>query len=355
MAIFHLNAQALSRKDGRSAIASAAYRAGAVLTDAASGEVFDFTKKGGIVSAAILLPDNAPTWAQNRQELWARAEAAERRGDACIAHEIEIALPHELTAAERQQLAHDFARHIVAKTGCAVDVAIHRPQKSKGQDERNHHAHLLVTERGFDGDSFAKKKCQLFRRDSSADFVTHLRETCANMTNRYLVAKGLDPISAKSHADRGISKPASTHDGWALTKAKRAVRRIERQLADVRQEIEQHPAAAAALAPAAASANVETVKPTASLAAGLYLALPSEMHLKPPSPFTRRPTKDKDEEDAARAAVRQQQEPPAPPPPQQEQDRGEDTLTALLRPTTPPPAPTTPAGQGRAPAPRPGR
>ena len=56
-----------------------------------------------------------------------------------------MALPAEISAAERRRLAVDFAREMANREGCAVDVAIHAPHREG--DQRNHHAHILRTTR----------------------------------------------------------------------------------------------------------------------------------------------------------------------------------------------------------------
>ncbi|WP_407605553.1 MobQ family relaxase, partial [Pseudomonas aeruginosa] len=143
MAIYHLSVKAVSRSAGRSATAAAAYRAGCEITDQRTGEVHDYTRKGGVESADIVLPDGAPDGATDRAALWNAAEAAERRKDACVAREFEVALPDELSPAERRRLAVDFAKEMANREGCAVDVAVHAPGKEG--DSRNHHAHILRT------------------------------------------------------------------------------------------------------------------------------------------------------------------------------------------------------------------
>ena len=62
-----------------------------------------------------------------------------------MAREIVIALPAEITAEQRHALAVGFARMLATERGCAVDGCIHAP--SKDGDERNHHAHVLMTTR----------------------------------------------------------------------------------------------------------------------------------------------------------------------------------------------------------------
>jgi ATP-dependent exoDNAse (exonuclease V) alpha subunit len=84
-------------------------------------------------------------WALDRAKLWNAAELAEKRKDARVAREIEISLPADLKADERLVAVQEFAHHLANRYGVAVDIAIHAPH---GQmDERNHHAHLLLTTR----------------------------------------------------------------------------------------------------------------------------------------------------------------------------------------------------------------
>ena len=62
-------------------------------------------------------------WAQDRSTLWNAAEAAEKRKDARVAREIEVALPHELTADQRLELTREFAQGLADRYGVAVDFA----------------------------------------------------------------------------------------------------------------------------------------------------------------------------------------------------------------------------------------
>ena len=60
MAIYHLSTAPMSRTEGRSAVAAAAYRSGTELADARTGQVFDYTRKGGVLSAEIVTPAGVP-------------------------------------------------------------------------------------------------------------------------------------------------------------------------------------------------------------------------------------------------------------------------------------------------------
>jgi plasmid mobilization system relaxase len=57
------------------------------------------------------------------------AESAERRKDAKVAREWELALPAEMRPAERVTLARDFAKALTERYGVIVDICIHAPGK----------------------------------------------------------------------------------------------------------------------------------------------------------------------------------------------------------------------------------
>ncbi|RYG99272.1 MAG: conjugal transfer protein TraA, partial [Alphaproteobacteria bacterium] len=56
MASYHSTVKTFSRSAGRSATAAAAYRAGISITDERTGEVHDYTRKGGVLSSDLVLP-----------------------------------------------------------------------------------------------------------------------------------------------------------------------------------------------------------------------------------------------------------------------------------------------------------
>jgi hypothetical protein len=60
-----------------------------------------------------------------------------------VAREFVVALPAELDAAQRQELARTYARELADKYGVGVDLNVHAPGHEG--DHRNHHAHILLT------------------------------------------------------------------------------------------------------------------------------------------------------------------------------------------------------------------
>jgi hypothetical protein len=110
LTIYHLSIKIISRGKGKSAVAAAAYRAGETITNEYDGITHDYSRKGGVVHAEILLPENAPEEYRSRAVLWNAVEKSERYKTAQLAREIEIALPVELTTpgTDKQDAGLDF-------------------------------------------------------------------------------------------------------------------------------------------------------------------------------------------------------------------------------------------------------
>ena len=125
MAIYHASTKPISRTAGRSSVAAAAYRAGAALVDERTGLVHDYTRKGGVVSADIITADGETL---DRAALWNAAEVAEKRKDARTAREWIVALPSELDAGQRHELALSFGAELARRYGVAVEARARTPR-----------------------------------------------------------------------------------------------------------------------------------------------------------------------------------------------------------------------------------
>jgi hypothetical protein len=135
MAIYRLSASVVKRSAGRSATASAAYRAAEQIADARTGLAFDYRRKRGVVHTEIVTPPGTPEWMGNRAQLWNAVEQAEKRKDAQLAREIILALPFELTHPQRVELVREFAGTEFVGQGMIADIAIHAPDR-KGDASR---------------------------------------------------------------------------------------------------------------------------------------------------------------------------------------------------------------------------
>ena len=218
MAIYHFSMKTISRSVGRTATAAAAYRAGVAITDMKTGEVHNYVYKKGVLGKGIVLPANAPKWAFDREKLWNAAEESEKRKNSTVAREIVLALPAELDGQVRERMVRAFAEKLSIRHKVAVDYALHEPN-AKG-DNRNYHAHLLMSTRRLTADGFTEKTRELDERKSGE--VEYWREEWANHANRYLAEHNRpERISHLSLAEQGIDREPTRHKGVAATAIER--------------------------------------------------------------------------------------------------------------------------------------
>lgn len=218
MASYHLSAKTISRSQGRSATGAAAYRSGTRIDDERTGTVHDYRRRRGVEATFLLLPADAPDWASDRARLWNAAERAETRKNSTVAREFEIALPAELDAGERRRLAADFARELVARHGCAADVAIHRPGRTG--DQRNHHAHVLLTTRRLTAAGFTEKTREL--DDLKTGEIGRWRARFADLQNERLREAEVGArVDHRSLEAQEIDREATIHLGPIATALER--------------------------------------------------------------------------------------------------------------------------------------
>ena len=186
MAIYHLRATMISRSQGRSATAASAYRVAERIEDRRTGLVFDYAARGGVDHTEILAPDHAPDWVHDRSELWNRVEESETRKNSQVAREVRVALPDELTHAQRVALVRDYAQAQFVDRGMVADIALHAP--GRAGDERNHHAHILLTTREVDATGFTLKN----RDWNKVEVLEGWREAWARDSNAALERAGLE-------------------------------------------------------------------------------------------------------------------------------------------------------------------
>ena len=223
MAIYHFSVKTISRGNGRSVVACAAYRSGEKLVCDYYGKEQDYTKKSGVEFTEIYAPKNTNTELLDRQKLWNKVEKVERRKDALLAREFEIAFPSELNAEQRKNMLDELCQNLVKKHGVIVDAAIHAPHTDSGSDERNYHAHIMFTTRSINeyGD-FSEKKYRDFSRDSGTETVSHWRESFAELCNQHLEKNGFDErVDHRSYEDQESDLEATQHEGPQATYLRR--------------------------------------------------------------------------------------------------------------------------------------
>ena len=188
MAQYRYAAKIVSRGDGDSAVAKAAYNAREDIRDERTGEMKRHAKRIGLEFSGIFAPKNVPEWAKDRARLWNAVERKEdeskRRATAQLARSLELSLPHELNAEQRRQLVRDFVREQFVRKGMIADVAIHRPHEDG--DQRNYHAHILLTMREIGYEGFGDK----VREWNGKELNQQWRDKWAELGARYLEKAG---------------------------------------------------------------------------------------------------------------------------------------------------------------------
>ena len=246
MATFHLRNGFISRGNGQSVVAAAAYQARARLHNEQDGLTKDYTRshEQELLESAIFAPPNAPDWVFDRERLWNAAERAEdahnktRARSARTAQKLEIALPHELNPEQNRRLLQDFLRDNFTRKGFVCDVSLHAPHK-KG-DQRNTHAHVLVTMRTVNAQGFSAEKPHMDKAELR-ERVNHWRENWARQCSRHLERAGFKLEAARmiyahktleeqqkiaearndlEHAE-ALKRAPTLHEGPTATKMKR--------------------------------------------------------------------------------------------------------------------------------------
>lgn len=204
MAIYHASAKVVSRSAGQSATASAAYRGGCIIVDERTGEVFDYSRKQGVDHSEILKPENCGEWAEDRATLWNMVEQSEKRKDAQLAREFEIAIPVELSKEEGRALVRQFALDNFVSRGMIADLNIHE------EKSHNPHAHILLTMREATPEGFGLK----VRAWNDKELLQQWRENWAHECNKALERGGHESrVDHRSYADQGKEQEPTKHLG----------------------------------------------------------------------------------------------------------------------------------------------
>ncbi len=199
MAIYHFSAKVISRANGSSAVASAAYRSGSTLFDTRLDRHHDFSNKADVIHSEVLLPNGAPERLADRTTLWNEVEAGEKRKDAQLARDVEFAIPREMSRTEGLRLARDFVQAQFVDRGMVADLNVHWDHAEDGSPKP--HAHVMLAMRGVGPDGFGKKE----RDWNSTELLQHWREAWSAHVNERLTELGIDArIDHRSYAEQGI-------------------------------------------------------------------------------------------------------------------------------------------------------
>ena len=241
MAIYHLSVQVISRGQGRSCVAAAAYRAGAKLEDERQGLTHDYRRRHDVRETFILAPQEAPAWVTDRQALWTAVDSAEKRKDARTAREVNIALPRELTPEQQREAVQEFVQAAFVERGMVADVALH---EGHNDQEPNPHAHILLTTRTLMADGFGPKNRDWNAKELLVTWRTQWEITCNEALED---AQQTVRIDARSLADQKVTDRLPTvHEGVAVRQMER--RGIPTDRGNVNRAVRVHQAVVVDLA-----------------------------------------------------------------------------------------------------------
>jgi len=216
MAAYRFSAQVIGRSSGRVSTNAAAYRSASRLVDERTGQTFDYSHKGGILLSEILAPDHAPADMRDRSKLWNAVERGEKRKDAQLARELLLNIPHELTREQGIELVRGFIHAEFVALGMVADLNIHAPDR-KG-DERNTHAHVMLTMRSVTAEGFGAK----VREWNDPAMLDRWREQWAIHQNRALEKSGCaERVDHRSLEAQGIDREPEPKQGPVATQMER--------------------------------------------------------------------------------------------------------------------------------------
>ena len=196
MAIYRVSANYISRSQGKSSVASAAYRSGEKLQDERLGTTNDYSRKKGVIHSEILIPENAPERFKDRNTLWNEVEEKENRKDSQLAKEYQFALPKELSPQENQELIFDFCQKEFVNEGFIADISIHDEDKGNG----NFHAHVMLTTRPASENGFDSKPREgKYSWQNRHNHLEEIRKGWAGHVNERL-PEGVEKIDHRSKA-----------------------------------------------------------------------------------------------------------------------------------------------------------
>jgi len=160
--------------------AAAAYRSGSILRDERYGMTHNYRRRHDVVHSEIMSPADAPSWVSDREILWNRVEAGERRKDSQLARAIDISLPVELSDSQSIELLRDYIRQEFVSKGMIADFCIRR------NIPENPYAHILLTLRQATPSGFGPKMRQWNRKSDLLEW----RAAWAERANQHLARAG---------------------------------------------------------------------------------------------------------------------------------------------------------------------
>lgn len=145
--------------------------------------IADYTKKKGVLSSDIVLPENAPDRFRDPSVLWNEVDQMAKRSNADLYREWICCFDKHLSLEQMEQVARQFAESLAAE-GMVVQYALH-DEKSNG----NYHVHFMAPCRGLDTQGNWQKRIVLprtFQLDEDGKRIPVIdKETGLQKKNKY--------------------------------------------------------------------------------------------------------------------------------------------------------------------------
>ena len=232
MALYHFHVEQIKRSEGRTAVASAAYRAGEMLHNLWDGETHDYTKKGGVILSEIILPEHVPQRFYDRSTLWNEVEQIEKHYKAQLAYSFDMALQNEFSVEENIELAREFVQKYFVSDGMICDLAVHQPDRGDGGIP-NPHFHVLVPIRPLNADgTWGAKQHRVYHLDKDGNRIKKEDGSWAFdavPTTNWGKPETLDcRIDHRSYVDQGLDLIPTVHEGPHVRKMEKKGIRTEK-------------------------------------------------------------------------------------------------------------------------------
>ena len=256
---FHFSVNIISRGKGKSAVASAAYISGEKIKNEWDGVTHDYTKKQGVISKEIFLPDHAPKEYKDRKTLWNSVELFEKNSNAQLARNFIISLPKELSIEENKKMIEEYVQNNFVKEGMIVDLAIHDESREGNQ---NIHAHIMTIVRPINEDgTWGQKSKKEYILDEKGEKILNKngkpktrkveltswndkgnvekwRENFSDLCNEYLAKNKIEKrVDHRSFKRQGIKQIPTIHLGASASAMERKGIRTEK--GDINREIKK--------------------------------------------------------------------------------------------------------------------
>lgn len=256
---FHFSVNIISRGKGKSAVASAAYISGEKIKNEWDGVTHDYTRKQGVISKEIFLPDHAPKEYKDRKTLWNSVELFEKNSNAQLARNFIISLPKELSIEENKKMIEEYIQTNFVKEGMIVDLAIHDESREGNQ---NIHAHIMTIVRPINEDgTWGQKSKKEYILDEKGEKILNKngkpktrkvelttwndkvnvekwRENFSDLCNKYLERAGAEKrVDHRNFKRQGIKQIPTIHLGASASAMERKGIRTEK--GDINREIKK--------------------------------------------------------------------------------------------------------------------